>query len=392
MRKRISLISVAISCVLLIQIMTSGMVGYFGLSQVNAETESSLPIGDVDGNGNVNSLDFAYMRMVLLGLRAEFPVEDVLWASDVTGDGKFNSIDFAYMRMYLLSIIDEFPKQKMIATPTTTVTPTLTVTPTSTKTATPTVTLTPKVTITPTEPAQTIDPKTNDVARNKIAICSSYIGDGFEADKAVDGVLNSIWTAEGFGQWVRIDLGNEYDINKTEFLSGATKAYKYKIEASMDDENYSVVVDKTKNISASDTYIDSFTDTKARFVRLTVTGIEGSTSGNISIKELNVYRTEQAPLPTILPSPSPIIVTDYIRPYVTMSLNSEKVSVNGSVQITVAATDDVGVKTKTLKVNGSPVTLNEQGIATYMPKTPEYIRWNSLPRMKLAIQAMQRKN
>ncbi|WP_010251560.1 discoidin domain-containing protein [Acetivibrio cellulolyticus] len=374
MTKRKRLISMIVSSVLLIHVMISSMLTSFGFNQAEAATEipSKLIVGDVDGNGTINSIDFALMRMVLLGLKSDFPAEDDLWVSDVTGDGNFNSIDFAYMRMYLLGMLKEFPKKDAVVTPTftPTVTPTKSPTPTVTPTKVPTPTVTPTKsptpTVTPTVPLQTLTPIPNDVARNKIAACSSYTGNGFEADKALDGILNTMWSAKGLGQWIRIDLGNEFTINKTEFVAGENKAYKYKIEASMDDENYAVIVDKTSNTMASDTYTDSLKETKARFIKLTLTG---SADGTVSVKELRVFRTTQTPFPSILPLPSPIIVTDYIRPYVTLNLQTEKVSVNGSVQITAAASDDVGVVSKTLKVNGTVIALNEQGIATYTPKT-----------------------
>ncbi|NLL05588.1 MAG: hypothetical protein GX270_07335 [Clostridiaceae bacterium] len=80
--------------------------------------EGKLPIGDVDGNGTVDSLDFAYMRIHLLGVINDFKPEDDLWVSDVSGDDVFDSIDFAFMRLFLLGKISEFPKQKLITSPT----------------------------------------------------------------------------------------------------------------------------------------------------------------------------------------------------------------------------------------------------------------------------------
>ena len=71
-----------------------------------------LPIGDVDGSGTINSVDFAYMRMHLLGKIKDFEPDDDLWVSDVNGDGTFNSIDFGFMRQFLLGKIEKFPKQK----------------------------------------------------------------------------------------------------------------------------------------------------------------------------------------------------------------------------------------------------------------------------------------
>lgn len=66
-------------------------------------------VGDVNGDGSVNSIDFGYFRMYLLGTIKEFPVATALKAGDLNSDGNINSIDFGYMRMFLLGTIKEFP-------------------------------------------------------------------------------------------------------------------------------------------------------------------------------------------------------------------------------------------------------------------------------------------
>ena len=75
-------------------------------------TVSDTVVGDVTGDGEVDSIDFAYFRMYLLGNLKDFPVEDDLTAGDVNGDGEVDSIDFAYLRMYLLGNIKDFPASK----------------------------------------------------------------------------------------------------------------------------------------------------------------------------------------------------------------------------------------------------------------------------------------
>lgn len=60
-------------------------------------------IGDVNNDGNKNSIDFGYMRKYLLGLITEFPAGEVgLEAADIDGNGNVNSIDFAHMRNFLI--------------------------------------------------------------------------------------------------------------------------------------------------------------------------------------------------------------------------------------------------------------------------------------------------
>jgi len=40
------------------------------------EYEYGSKAADVDGNGVINSIDYAYMKMYLLGMIKEFPVEE----------------------------------------------------------------------------------------------------------------------------------------------------------------------------------------------------------------------------------------------------------------------------------------------------------------------------
>jgi len=68
--------------------------------------------GDVDGNGKVNSDDYAYMRQWLIGMITEFPGGEAGRANaDVDGNGKVNSDDYAYMRQWLIGMITKFPAE-----------------------------------------------------------------------------------------------------------------------------------------------------------------------------------------------------------------------------------------------------------------------------------------
>jgi len=62
--------------------------------------------GDVNGDGEVSSLDFAMYRKYLLNGKPDL---SNMWSADVNGDGNVDSLDFAYMRKYLLGKIKEFP-------------------------------------------------------------------------------------------------------------------------------------------------------------------------------------------------------------------------------------------------------------------------------------------
>ncbi len=63
--------------------------------------------GDLNSDGNVNSIDFALLKLHLLG---QTPLTGTnLSNADVDGDGKVNSIDFGLIKQYLLGIIKVFP-------------------------------------------------------------------------------------------------------------------------------------------------------------------------------------------------------------------------------------------------------------------------------------------
>lgn len=64
--------------------------------------------GDIDGNGVVNTIDFAFLRMFLLGKISQLPGEMGKYAADVDGNSIVTSVDFALMRQYLLGYIDKF--------------------------------------------------------------------------------------------------------------------------------------------------------------------------------------------------------------------------------------------------------------------------------------------
>jgi len=69
----------------------------------------TIKFGDVNCDGNIDSIDYALMKSYLLGIINKFPVEYGLLAADLNGDGDFNSIDFAILKSYLLGIIKVFP-------------------------------------------------------------------------------------------------------------------------------------------------------------------------------------------------------------------------------------------------------------------------------------------
>ncbi len=84
---------------------------------------SKVVQGDVNIDGSVNSIDFAHMRMYLLGMPNSILSKEKISIADLNMDREFNSIDLGIMRGYLLGKISGFPGDAP-ATPAPSATPT----------------------------------------------------------------------------------------------------------------------------------------------------------------------------------------------------------------------------------------------------------------------------
>ncbi|WP_010250201.1 cellulase family glycosylhydrolase [Acetivibrio cellulolyticus] len=78
----------------------------------NVTPTSIIVYGDTNGDGSFNALDFAAVRLYLLGINNGPTYSEWKKASDVNGDGNVNSIDFALMKSKLLGLINKFPVEQ----------------------------------------------------------------------------------------------------------------------------------------------------------------------------------------------------------------------------------------------------------------------------------------
>ncbi|MDQ2086157.1 glycoside hydrolase family 9 protein [Herbivorax sp. ANBcel31] len=73
--------------------------------------EPSFVYGDLDGDGEVSSTDYALLSRHVLHQQV-ITDSDVLKAADVNGDGVIDSTDAALIKRYVLDIIDTFPAEE----------------------------------------------------------------------------------------------------------------------------------------------------------------------------------------------------------------------------------------------------------------------------------------
>lgn len=130
----------------------------------------------------------------------------------------------------------------------------------------------------------------SDIAQGKTSTVSSSL-DGYPSSNANDGNSSTSWCASSgsMNQWWKADLGGNYDLTGTSItLSPANAAFKYRVEVSADDSNYTLMVNKTSG-SYSGIQSDNFTASTVRYVRITFT--DSSTGDWASLSNVNVFGT-----------------------------------------------------------------------------------------------------
>ncbi len=104
-----------------------------------------------------------------------------------------------------------------------------------------------------------------------------------------DGNATTLWSANdgNTGHWWTVELDSSRNITYgTQVSWEKSDQYRYKIETSNDNTNWTLKVDKTDNTSTDQVQTDYFTDT-ARYVRITVTGMPSGS--NASFYDFKVF-------------------------------------------------------------------------------------------------------
>jgi len=127
------------------------------------------------------------------------------------------------------------------------------------------------------------------VSRGKPATALSY-NTGFEPAKAVDGDDATYWVASNgvLPQWLQVDLGRPYSLNKIEQRFQTNDPWKYTIEGSLDGQTWTGLVDYTDNSVQGPFFAHEVAGT-FRYVKLTMLAGWGNWA---TTAELKVYTDE----------------------------------------------------------------------------------------------------
>ncbi|MCL2207152.1 MAG: discoidin domain-containing protein [Fibromonadales bacterium] len=142
------------------------------------------------------------------------------------------------------------------------------------------------------------DPGSINIARNGTATASRSEG-GFTPDKVLDGgtANDSRWSsyqndAENDGQWIVVDLGEVYKVNKVILRWEAAFGKDYRIEVSVNNSNWTTVSNVTENTQVTRTH--DFSPVDARYVRMF--GVRRQLEyGGFSLYEFEIYGEQERP-------------------------------------------------------------------------------------------------
>jgi beta-galactosidase len=136
------------------------------------------------------------------------------------------------------------------------------------------------------------------LSQGKPVTASSFQA-GNEPSHGNDGNSSTRWAASDgtYPQWWRVDLGSVQPITNAviSWYNSSSRAYKYKIENSNDDTNYTVLVANTNNTTFGDT--TNALSATTRYVRITVTGTTAA-GGFASFYECQIYGGAAPAAPT----------------------------------------------------------------------------------------------
>jgi mannan endo-1,4-beta-mannosidase len=127
------------------------------------------------------------------------------------------------------------------------------------------------------------------LAKGKSVTVSSTETGGNVATNAVDGNYGTRWSSTYFdNQWIRVDLGATYNVNRVKLTWEAAYANSYRIEMSADGNTWATIKTVTGKSSSA---ADDWTGLSGSGRYLRIWGITRATTYGVSLFEIEAYGT-----------------------------------------------------------------------------------------------------
>jgi hypothetical protein len=127
---------------------------------------------------------------------------------------------------------------------------------------------------------------------------------GNPASGATDNNPNSRWSNQGFGSWIQLDLRSVKKICSADisWYRGNERQYTFDISSSQDGNIFTKIFSGINTVTnAPEKY--TFSETQARYLKITVTG--NTQNDWASISEVDIFGSLDSPTPTPTPTPAP---------------------------------------------------------------------------------------
>ena len=151
-------------------------------------------------------------------------------------------------------------------------------------------------------PDEPVTPSGTNLAKGKTVTASSVENDNMKAANAVDGNENTRWaSAWAENEWITVDLGKTYSVNKVFLNWEGAYASEYKIQTSVNGSSWTTVKNVTNGKGGKETV--TFTATNARYVRMQ--GVKRALPYGYSLWEFEVYGGAESGGSTETPTTKP---------------------------------------------------------------------------------------
>ena len=124
------------------------------------------------------------------------------------------------------------------------------------------------------------------------AVTSNAAQSGNPASAAVDNNLDTRWSNEGLGSWIRLDLGSEKTVCSLDiaWFKGSERVNSFDVLVSNDGSSFTKIFSGKSSGTTTATEKYNVPDTKGRYVRITFTG--NTVNDWVGINEIDVFSTD----------------------------------------------------------------------------------------------------